>query len=176
MKKRMPLIIAAAALLLFSGLFLFLYFYNDTLRFHHMTEEFFAEAFRQDSLSLHYTLAEPSDYLQKPSPATLPLYSRQSRQEAAAALENQLLILQEINPERLNQQDRYTWSLLVPYLENELAAPAVNTMKNPLPRPPECSRSFPSCWPNIPSAPKRIWRITWRFWKAYLLSGKPCPI
>ena len=64
----MPLIIAAAALLLFSGLFLFLYFYNDTLRFHHMTEEFFAEAFRQDSLSLHYTLAEPSDYLQKPSP------------------------------------------------------------------------------------------------------------
>lgn len=72
LKKRMPLIIAAAALLLFSGLFLFLYFYNDTLRFHHMTEEFFAEAFRQDSLSLHYTLAEPSDYLQKPSPATLP--------------------------------------------------------------------------------------------------------
>ena len=132
LKKRMPLIIAAAALLLFSGLFLFLYFYNDTLRFHHMTEEFFAEAFRQDSLSLHYTLAEPSDYLQKPSPATLPLYSRQSRQEAAAALENQLLILQEINPERLNQQDRYTWSLLVPYLENELAGARCEYYEEPL--------------------------------------------
>ncbi|MFQ9639677.1 MAG: DUF885 family protein [Eisenbergiella sp.] len=132
MKKRIPLIIAAAALLLFSGLFLFLYLYNDTLRFRHLTEELFAESFRQDSLSLHYTLADPSDYLQKPSPATLPLYSRQSRQEAAAVLENQLLILQEINPERLNKQDRYTWSLLVPYLENELAGAHCEYYEEPL--------------------------------------------
>lgn len=132
MKKRIPLIITAAALLLFSGLFLFLYLYNDTLRFRHLTEELFAESFRQDSLSLHYTLADPSDYLQKPSPATLPLYSRQSRQEAAAVLENQLLILQEINPERLNKQDRYTWSLLVPYLENELAGAHCEYYEEPL--------------------------------------------
>ena len=34
MKKRIPLIITAAALLLFAGLFFFLYRNNDTLRFH----------------------------------------------------------------------------------------------------------------------------------------------
>ena len=45
---------------------------------------------------------------------------------------NQLLILQEINPERLNQQDRYTWSLLVPYLENELAGARCEYYEEPL--------------------------------------------
>ena len=132
MKKRIPLIITAAALLLFAGLFFFLYRNNDTLRFQKLSEEIFAQSLSQDSLSLHYTLADPSPYLKAPSPATLPAYSRESQKEAAALLENQLLVLQEINPEKLNSHDRYTWSLLTSYLENELAGARCEYYEEPL--------------------------------------------
>ena len=132
MKKRIPLIIAAAILPLFAGLFFFLYRNNDTLRFQKLSEEIFAQSLSQDSLSLHYTLAEPSPYLKAPSPATLPAYSRESQKEAAALLENQLLVLQEINPEKLNSHDRYTWSLLTSYLENELAGARCEYYEEPL--------------------------------------------
>ena len=132
MKKRFFLLIPAILLVLFIGCFLYLYPTADTRLFQQVTEDFFAASLSGDSLSLHYTLADPSAYLDEPSPAVLPVYTRAGQDTTAALLENLLSSLREISPERLSSHDRYTYSLLVPWLENELAGARCLYFEEPL--------------------------------------------
>lgn len=132
LKKRLPFLLPAAAALIFAAFFLYTLLTADARRFARITEEFFSSSLSGDSLSLHYTLADPSPYLDPPSPALLPVYTTDGQRETGAALENFLAALREINPRRLNRYDRYTLSLLIPYLENELAGTRCEYFEEPL--------------------------------------------
>lgn len=107
-------------LLAFAGCFFYLYSTSDARLFRQLCGDFFAASLSGDSLSLHYTLADPSAYLEKTSPASLPVYTRDGQDESAALMENFLASLQQIDPEKLDEQDRFTHSLLLSWLETEL--------------------------------------------------------
>ena len=132
MKKRLAFLLPAAAAFLFAAFFLYTLLTSDSRRFNQITEEFFSASLSGDSLSLHYTLADPSPYLDPPHPACLPVYTADGQRETGSALENLLAALREINPQRLNRYDRYTLSLLIPYLENELAGTRCAYFEEPL--------------------------------------------
>lgn len=132
MKKRSSLLLTALLLTVFSVLFLYLLRTGDSRRFRQVTEDYFAACLAQDSLSLHYTLADPSPYLNAPSPASLPVYSEEKHRENAALLENLIQSLNEINPDRLNSFDQATYHLLLPYAENELTGARCAYFEEPL--------------------------------------------
>ena len=130
--KKRTLFFTAIILLIFCFLFFYLIQNGDSWRFKRLCRDFFAHSLSQDSLSLHYTLANPHSYLDPPDPATLPSYSSQERTENSAALENLLAALKEIDPKRLDTYDHYLYSLLLPYLENELTGARCEYFEEPL--------------------------------------------
>ena len=132
MKKKFPCLFTAVFFLGFAAVFLYFFLNSDARRFRQVTENFFTSSLAGDSLSLHYTLADPSPWLEGPSPATLPVYFRENRQRSAAVMENLLTSLWKINPEKLNEQDAYTLSLLISWLENELAGAQCEYFEEPL--------------------------------------------
>mgnify|MGYP003091784332 FL=1 len=132
MKKKLPYLFTAVFFLGFAAVFLYFFLNSDARRFRLVTENFFTSSLAGDSLSLHYTLADPSPWLEGPSPASLPIYSRSGRQESAAVMENLLTTLWEIDPEKLNEQDSYTLSLLTSWLENELVGAQCEYFEEPL--------------------------------------------
>lgn len=132
MKKKLPYLFTAVFFLGFAAVFLYFFLNSDARRFRLVTENFFTSSLAGDSLSLHYTLADPSPWLEGPSPASLPIYSRSGRQESAAVMENLLTALWEIDPEKLNEQDSYTLSLLTSWLENELVGAQCEYFEEPL--------------------------------------------
>ena len=132
MKKKFPCLFTAVFFLGFAAVFLYFFLNSDARRFRQVTENFFTSSLAGDSLSLHYTLADPSPWLEGPSPATLPVYSRPERQAGAAVMENLLTALWKIDPEKLDEQDAYTLSLLTSWLENELAGAQCEYFEEPL--------------------------------------------
>ncbi|HIV93414.1 MAG TPA: DUF885 domain-containing protein [Candidatus Eisenbergiella stercoravium] len=132
MKKKLPCLFTAAFFFCFIGVFLYFFLNSDARRFRQVTENFFTSSLAGDSLSLHYTLADPSPWLEGPSPATLSVYSSPGRQTSAAVMENLLTALWDIDPERLNEQDAYTLSLLTSWLENELVGAQCEYFEEPL--------------------------------------------
>ncbi|HJA93235.1 MAG TPA: DUF885 domain-containing protein [Candidatus Eisenbergiella merdipullorum] len=132
MKKKFPYLFTAVFFLCFAAIFLYFFLNSDARRFRQVTENFFVSSLAGDSLSLHYTLADPSPYLEAPSPASLPVYSREERQAGGAVMENLLSALWKIDPGKLNEQDSHVWSLLVPWLENELAGAQCEYFEEPL--------------------------------------------
>ena len=132
MKKKFPCLFTAIFFLGFAAVFLYFFLNSDVRRFRQVTENFFTSSLTGDSLSLHYTLADPSPWLEGPSPATLPVYSRPERQAGAAVMENLLTALWKIDPEKLNEQDAYTLSLLTSWLENELVGAQCEYFEEPL--------------------------------------------
>lgn len=116
-KKRSLLLFLAAvsALLLAAGW----YFLADSFRFHQLSETFFRDSFAEDSLSLHFSLADPAAYGIHPQKISLPCYSAQSqkqRQEADLALYQSL---QRLHPARLSGPDADLLTQLLAYLETE---------------------------------------------------------
>ncbi len=91
----------------------------DTRHFQKIISDYFSASLAGDSLSQHYTLADPSPYLSPISPASLPVYSRENQEQAAARVNQVLTSLQEIDPERLDSQNRFLHHLLTSYLETE---------------------------------------------------------
>ena len=132
MKKKFPCLFTAIFFLGFAAVFLYFFLNSDVRRFRQVTENFFTSSLTGDSLSLHYTLADPSPWLEGPSPATLPVYSRPERQAGAAVMENLLTALWKIDPEKLDEQDAYTLSLLTSWLENELVGAQCEYFEEPL--------------------------------------------
>lgn len=101
-----------------SLLFLFAY-HKDSRYFTELTAELFKSELIPNTLSMHYTLANPSDYGIYSYDAALPVFSPQQQLEGNARLENILYALGSIRPEKLDEDDAYTLHLLQSYLANE---------------------------------------------------------
>lgn len=114
-----------------AGLF-FWYLSADSFRFHRTADDLFKETLSEDALSLHYTLADPSDYGIHPGKATLPCYKSGDSAAAAASAAQYYNRLNSIRQDRLSKEDAYTCALLLDYLEQEIYGKRYTYYEEPL--------------------------------------------
>lgn len=127
------LLFVLASLLAFLGLAAFLFTYQqDDKRFTSLTARLFEEDMKANTLSLHYTLANPADFGITDYKAVLPCYTAQGALGSQAELENTLASLRRLNPAKLSSQDACLWRLLTRSLENALALDGFPYYSEPL--------------------------------------------
>lgn len=102
-------------LLLLIIFILFYPFSKPELSFREMTNRLFLEDITTDTLSLHYTLADPSNYSINSYPLTLPRYDKNSLQQSYSKIENSLFALSCIDSSALSEEELYCRNLLKDY-------------------------------------------------------------
>ena len=101
---------------------LFLALTHTSRSFHNFTQDLFCSELSENTLSMHYTIANPEDYGLKNTEAKLPVYTSENKENQKQLLEEYLSFLQSTNSKRLNKNDKYTYDLLLSYFENEYSA------------------------------------------------------
>lgn len=118
-----PAFFLGLSLFIFTCLFSFFIFYTYPSRsFHKFTKELFCSELSQNSLSMHYTVANPGNFGLADAEAVLPVFSPKRQETQKEQLSLSLEFLHSINSSRLSKEDAYTYQLLLRYLENEYAA------------------------------------------------------
>ena len=102
-------------LLLIIIFILFYPFSRPELSFREMTNRLFFEDITTDTLSLHYTLAYPSNYSIDSYPLTLPRYDKDSLQNTYSKIENSLFALSNMDNPALSKEELYCRNLLKDY-------------------------------------------------------------
>lgn len=125
-KKRVmslkQLLVMCGLLLTFTCSTIFLFGYRrDEKRFAAITSELFTEDMKSNTLNMHYTLAHPENFGIYDYEPVLSCYSAEQSLEDRQESQDILDSLYKIDPDRLNEQDRYTYMLLIRALENSLA-------------------------------------------------------
>ena len=80
-----------------------------------MTNRLFLEDITTDALSLHYTLAYPSNYSINSYPLTLPRYDKGRLQQSYSKIENSLFALSNMDNPALSKEELYCRNLLKDY-------------------------------------------------------------
>ena len=100
---------------------LFLALTHTSRSFHNFTQNLFCSELSENTLSMHYTIANPEDYGLKNTEAKLPVFTPENKDKQQQTLEECLSFLQSTDSKRLNKNDAYTYNLLLSYFENEYA-------------------------------------------------------
>lgn len=138
MKKHSPvsfrqMLFGIVFLLLFSGMVIFLFSYRrDEKRFTSITADLFAGEMKSNTLSMHYTLANPADFGIGDYEPVLSCYNAENALRGQAETENILAALKSLRPEKLSEQDAYLRQLLLRTLENSLALSGFSYYNEPL--------------------------------------------
>lgn len=116
--KRFLLVLPVAVL----GLVFSLVLTHTSRSFHDFTDDLFCSELSENTLSMHYTVANPEDFGIKNVEAKLPVYETGNNEKQQQLLEAYLSFLQNTDAKRLNKNDKYTYELLLSYFENEYSA------------------------------------------------------
>ena len=112
------------ALLCTAGIFALLmgaYFTgNANRRFQNICDQLFQEEMQGNTLTMHYTIANPEDFGITNYEAILPCYVSGNREESNRILSDYLTRLGELNREKLSPENAYALNMLTSYLENSL--------------------------------------------------------
>lgn len=112
------------ALLCTAGIFALLmgaYFTgNANRRFQNICDQLFQEEMQGNTLTMHYTIANPEDFGITDYEAILPCYVSGNREESNRILSDYLTRLEELNREKLSPENAYALNMLTSYLENSL--------------------------------------------------------
>lgn len=112
------------ALLCTAGIFALLmgvYFTgNANRRFQNICDQLFQEEMQGNTLTMHYTIANPADFGITNYEAILPCYVSGNREESNRILSDYLTRLGELNREKLTPENAYAFQMLTSYLENSL--------------------------------------------------------
>lgn len=120
-------------LLAFLGMILLLFTYrHDEKRFTNLTTELFVYEMKSNTLSMHYTLANPEDFGIYNYEPTLPVYRPEQAMQRHAGTENALVALNALHAEKLSETDAYLLKLLTRSLENTLALGSFAYYSEPL--------------------------------------------
>lgn len=120
-------------LLAFAGIVLFLFLYrHDERQFTQITSRLFRSEMTSDTLSMHYTLADPADFGIEDYEPALSCYDGEAARRGQAETENTLASLKSLNPDKLSESDAWLWRLLTRTLENSLALSDFPYYKDPL--------------------------------------------
>ena len=95
-------------------LFSFLYTHSKQ-DFQEITNSIFFEDILTDTLSLHFTLANPAKYSIQSYPLTLPKYNKDSLIQANSKIENLITFLNNYDSSSLSEEDAYCYNLLLDY-------------------------------------------------------------
>lgn len=129
---------------LILGLFLFLagffsvFLYRDAPTFladasyDRLCRDIFRDELTGNSLTLHYTLKNPADYGIYEHEPHLPVYSSENRASTGAAVTDWLEELSAIDPEKLSEEKRYSYTLLTRYLTLRQSLSAYGCYEEPL--------------------------------------------
>lgn len=128
-KFRIPVILFLTIL---SGMLMYHQKTRDNRIFHRLMTDYFKASLEEDTLSLHYILADSSAYFKKEYKAALPVYSTENQQQHTLRVQTLLSNLHIISPEKLNVRNQHTYRLLIPWLENELAGSQYLYYQEPL--------------------------------------------
>ena len=112
-------------------LFLFTY-QRDEKRFAHITAELFEDEMKANTLSMHYSLANPENFGIYDYAPVLGCYDAQNALRSQAQLENTLAALHNLHTENLSESDAYLCKLLTRSLENTLALESFSYYGEPL--------------------------------------------
>lgn len=124
---------AAIFLLSFLALTIFLFTYRrDEQRFIQVSTQLFRDEMVSNTLNMHYTLAYPKDFSIYQYKAVLPCYSYNNRLATQAQKENLVAFLNSLSPEKLSDDSRYTWHLLLSSLNTSLALSEYSYYEEPL--------------------------------------------
>jgi uncharacterized protein (DUF885 family) len=111
--RRRQLAVGLGVLGLFLGITLLLFLYRgDEHQFTQMTGSLFREEMRENTLNMHYTIAWPIDFGIYQYEPVLPGYSKEQRVQGQEQLQDLLTFLDSVNPQRLDDENRYTYQLL----------------------------------------------------------------
>ena len=113
-------------------LVLFLALTHTSRSFHNFTQDLFCSELSENTLSLHYTVANPEDFGMKDTVAKLPVFSPENKEKQKVLLEECLSFLQNTDSKRLNKNDAYTYDLLLSYFKNEYSATDYFYYEDPL--------------------------------------------
>ena len=94
---------------------IFYFFPKQKLSFREMTNRLFLEDITADTLSLHYTLAYPSNYSIDSYPLTLPRYDKDRLKQSYSKIENSLFVLSNMDISFLSAEEAYCHRLLKDY-------------------------------------------------------------
>lgn len=81
---------------------------------------------------MHYTIAFPANYGLDSYTPILPSYSKERKDNSRKELVSSLQLLHNLDVRKLNDDDSYTYRLLLPYLENEKNGMSLYYYSNPL--------------------------------------------
>lgn len=115
--KKPIIILGIAAFLVIS---LGGYFYYQKNSFRTFCNNLFIEEISGDTLSLHYTLAEPEKFGIKKEEVVLPIYKKEYALENYKSLKDYCAALESFDPQKLSVEEQYTQRLLISSLSKEL--------------------------------------------------------
>lgn len=101
---------------------LFLGFTKTSRNFRSFTQNLFYSELSENTLSLHYTVANPEDFGLTDVEVKLPVFTSENKNKQEVLLEETLAFLRTVKENRLNKEEAYTLELLRSYFENEEAA------------------------------------------------------
>lgn len=111
-KKRSALLAAIFLFLLLLAVFIFRIFnQNENRRFLSYTDSLFRQEVASDTITLHYTLKNPSDYNLSDTPVSYGALSTDTLSRCAAS-ENALAVLHSYKRSRLSEENKLTYDVL----------------------------------------------------------------
>lgn len=121
-KKRSLIILIFFSIILFTSAGFYTFFGPAPLenrKFNAYTEKFFCQEVSGNTISLHYTLKDPSQYDIEEAPVTFGQYSADS-DAMCAAVENALALLGSHKRSKLSKENQLTYDVLESYLTSSL--------------------------------------------------------
>ncbi len=130
---RRQILLIISSFIFFVGMTFLLFTYRrDELLFQKLSSQLFQREMTSNTLNMHYTLANPSNYGIYDYKVILPCYSADNHLLGQVEIENVLATLQDINPTNLSHTDQYTRTLLLHSLDNSLALSEYSYYSEPL--------------------------------------------
>lgn len=105
--------------------------HSENQRFESYTEEFFCQEVSGNTISLHYTLKDPSAFGIKDTPVTYGMYSTDT-DSMCASIENALALLNDYNRAKLSKENQLTYDVLKNYLQESLLRSRYALYEEPL--------------------------------------------
>lgn len=105
---------------------------SDTYRFRRFADELFKSELERDTLSMHYTLAEPDKWGIDDTTVSLPVYSKEAQNASLQALSDNAAFLQEIDCAALPAAEQATYQILSDYLNTQYSGQSMSYYHEPL--------------------------------------------
>lgn len=131
-KKRSAIIVSIVLAAMFLSIGIFRHFHQDEdQRFENYTKSLFCQEVSGSTITLHYTLKDPSAYGIKDTPVTYGACSTDSS-AICASVENALALLQSYDRKELSSKNRLTYDVLEDYLSSSVKEAKFSLYDEPL--------------------------------------------